>query len=255
MNIKCSSCGRFYEEAESKCPFCGAANSKTAQQAMPQTIDELRAFCYEKGMPLKKMRFFIGEDCREPKAFGIYRGENDRFIVYKNKADGSRAVRYEGPDEAYAVKELYLKLQSEVQLRRESGELEQSLRAYSQPARVKAIRTAALVVLVLAVMALFRYLDADPRHGYYCYDDSYYYYQDGWYGYDDALHAWVLTEALDGDWLDEADDYYAGAYYDDEYAIDRFEDSDYYSEDSSDSLWDNDYGSWDMDSTDWSSDW
>ena len=88
---------------------------------IPQTIEELKAFCAEKGMPLEKMRFFIGENIQEPKAFGIYRDENDRFVVYKNKADGSRAVRYSGPDEAYAVRELYLKLKSEVDLRRSPG--------------------------------------------------------------------------------------------------------------------------------------
>ena len=88
---------------------------------IPQTIEELKAFCAEKGMPLEKMRFFIGENIQQPKAFGIYRDENDRFVVYKNKADGSRAVRYSGPDEAYAVSELYLKLKSEVDLRRGPG--------------------------------------------------------------------------------------------------------------------------------------
>ena len=36
------------------------------------------------------------------------------FIVYKNKADGTRAVRYKGTDEAYAVNELYLKLKDEI---------------------------------------------------------------------------------------------------------------------------------------------
>ncbi len=32
------------------------------------------------------------------------------MIVYKNKADGSRSIRYRGPDEAYAVRALYEKL-------------------------------------------------------------------------------------------------------------------------------------------------
>lgn len=58
-------------------------------------------------------RFFIGEDYKEPKAFGIYQDGN-RFIVYKNKADGSRAIRYDGLDEAYAVNEIYLKLKEEI---------------------------------------------------------------------------------------------------------------------------------------------
>lgn len=254
MNHKCSDCGRFYEETDAKCPFCGASNSRAPQEDMPQTIEELKAFCLSKGMPLDQMRFFIGEDYKKPRAFGIYRDENDRFIVYKNKADGSRSVRYEGPDEAYAVKALYLKLQSEVQLRRESGEISPIWDGHAPSKRIRVITTAALVVLVLVMLALFGYLDDDPRRGYYCYDNSYYYYQDGWYGYDDSLYTWVLIENLNDAWVDEAEAYYAGEDYEDQYDIDRFEDSDYY-EDSLDSLWDNDYGGWDMDSTDWSSDW
>ena len=61
------------------------------------------------------MRFFIGVDYKKPKAFGIYQDGDGNFVVYKNKADGSRAIRYKGTDEAYAVHELYLKMQSEVQ--------------------------------------------------------------------------------------------------------------------------------------------
>ena len=37
--------------------------------------------------------FFIGEDCREPKAYGIFQTDDGDFVVYKNKADGVRAVR------------------------------------------------------------------------------------------------------------------------------------------------------------------
>ena len=50
--------------------------------------------------------------------FGIYRDEDGEFVVYKNKSDGSRAVRYKGLDEAFAVNELYEKLRSEVSERR-----------------------------------------------------------------------------------------------------------------------------------------
>ena len=63
-------------------------------------------------MPLLRMRFFVGEDFKEPKAFGIYQ-DGDDFVVYKNKANGQRAVRYRGPDEAYAVSELFQKLLEE----------------------------------------------------------------------------------------------------------------------------------------------
>ena len=79
---------------------------------IPKTIQELKDFCDSKGMPLEKMRFFIGKDFREPCAFGIYK-DGSWYVVYKNKDNGSRAVRYHGPDEAYAVKEIYLKLLDE----------------------------------------------------------------------------------------------------------------------------------------------
>ena len=58
-------------------------------------------------------RFFIGKDTRAPRAFGIYEA-NGEFIVYKNKSDGSRAIRYKGTDEAYAVNELYMRLKEEI---------------------------------------------------------------------------------------------------------------------------------------------
>lgn len=82
----------------------------------PRTIEELREFCRAKEMPLEKMRFFIGENYQEPRAFGIFRSGNN-FIVYKNKSDGTRAVRYQGSDEAYAVGELYDKLLDECHMR------------------------------------------------------------------------------------------------------------------------------------------
>ena len=40
--------------------------------------------------------------------------ETGEFVVYKNKADGSRAERYRGTDEEFAVVELYDRLQSEI---------------------------------------------------------------------------------------------------------------------------------------------
>ena len=72
-------------------------------------MEELKAYCIARKLPLDRLRFFIGEDYREPRAFGIYREGTD-FVVYKNKADGSRFVRYRGPDEEKAVGELFEKL-------------------------------------------------------------------------------------------------------------------------------------------------
>ena len=73
-----------------------------------QSIEELKQKCAEKNMPLEKMRFFIGEDRKEPKCFGVYLDESTgNWVVYKNKADGTRAVRYEGPDEVKHRKDMH----------------------------------------------------------------------------------------------------------------------------------------------------
>ena len=84
------------------------------------SIEELKQKCAEKNMPLEKMRFFIGENRKEPKCFGVYQDESTgNWIVYKNKADGTRAVRYEGPDEARAAQEIWNKIGDEVKHRKD----------------------------------------------------------------------------------------------------------------------------------------
>ena len=83
--------------------------------AKPKTIEELKKYCEDNGFTSEKTRFFVGENYKEPKAFGIYKDEgNGEFIVYKNKDDGNRAIRYRGYDEAFAVGELYDRLQKEI---------------------------------------------------------------------------------------------------------------------------------------------
>ena len=85
-----------------------------------QSIEELKQKCAEKNMPLEKMRFFIGENRKEPKCFGVYLDESTgNWVVYKNKADGTRAVRYEGPDEARATQEIWNKIGDEVKHRKD----------------------------------------------------------------------------------------------------------------------------------------
>ena len=81
----------------------------------PKTIDELKDYCQKNGYTENKTRFFVGYDYGGAKAFGIYLDENTgEYVVYKNKDDGSRAVRYRGTDEEFAVSELYERLQSEI---------------------------------------------------------------------------------------------------------------------------------------------
>ncbi len=77
-----------------------------------KTIEDLCGWYNAHNLPpYETTRFFIGVDYKKPRAFGIYRDGNE-FVVYKNKDNGERAVRYKGPDEAYAVNEIYLKLKS-----------------------------------------------------------------------------------------------------------------------------------------------
>jgi hypothetical protein len=115
---KCEYCGGIILSRDKTCPTCGATNLLYVEDATsvvltPHTIKELAEYCAERNMPLHRMRFFIGENYTKPKAFGIYQNNAGEFVVYKNKADGSRSIRYIGFDEEYAVKEIYLKLLDE----------------------------------------------------------------------------------------------------------------------------------------------
>ncbi len=115
---KCEYCGGLVLSSDKTCPSCGATNLHYVEDApsvvlTPHTIEELKEYCAERNMPLQRMRFFIGENYQKPKAFGIYQNAAGEFIVYKNKADGSRSFRYTGRDEEYAVREIYQKLLEE----------------------------------------------------------------------------------------------------------------------------------------------
>ena len=117
MKIRCEYCEQYIDDTEEVCPHCGAVNPSASRAAngVPRTVEELKAFAARHNLPLAKMRVFLGENYTGPRAYGIYRDEDSgEFVVYKNKSDGSRAVRYRGHDEAYAVNELYQKMKSEV---------------------------------------------------------------------------------------------------------------------------------------------
>jgi hypothetical protein len=104
MNIKCSWCSSWINDFDQACPNCGGVNENFRRQGtgVPQTIAELKEWAGKHHLPLDQMRTYIGVNYTAPKAFGIYKDETTgNFIVYKNKADGTRAVRYEGPDDGY----------------------------------------------------------------------------------------------------------------------------------------------------------
>ncbi len=117
MEIKCDYCDNYYPDTKTECPFCGAINeyARTNVKSSLQTIYQFQQWYKEMNLPpMEITRFFIGLNIKEPKAFGIYKDEKNRTIVYKNKADGTRVIRYAGMDEAYGVNELYLRLQAEI---------------------------------------------------------------------------------------------------------------------------------------------
>ena len=274
MQIKCEYCGSFIDETEEKCPSCGATNSKMVRAAhgVPRTIEELQAFCDEHRVDLEKMHFHIGEDYRLPKALGIYR-DGDEFIVYKNKGDGSRAVRYRGTDEGYAVNELYQKLKTELQEVREQSSTvlqpsseEPPPRDYT-PTPVRSRRKIGcltwlliifigiplllgLISLVLQKLGLYT---PSPAEGYYFYGgQEYQYVDDQWYAYSDNI-GWYSTE-VDPDLAENYHDYWDRGSDSDHY---DYDDDNNWDDDWDDDDWDDDsydYDSWDA-GNDWDSDW
>lgn len=262
MQVKCEYCGGFIEETAESCPNCGATNIHMSRAAngIPHTVEELRAFCEEHHVNTEKMHFHIGEDFQQPKAFGIFQN-GEEFIVYKNKADGTRAIRYRGTDEAYAVNEIYQKLKAELQ----------EVREHTAPARTPPRRTTTAVRrtgshrrigclgwfliiffgIPLALSIIFSILQAlglytpPPDNGYYRYNGEEYYYNsrdDSWYTYDDDA-GWYYTD-VDPYFADNYGDYWDSAYDGSTYSYDNGYDYTY------DNNWDDD---WDDDDWDWSS--
>ena len=115
MKIKCSYCGNEFDETLDNCPSCGGVNVnvKKTSESGPRTLEELKKWFYEtNGLTSEKTHIYVGENCSEPAVFGMYKDEDTNdFIVYKNKQNGERAIRYQGKDEQYAVNELYQLIQ------------------------------------------------------------------------------------------------------------------------------------------------
>ena len=152
------------------------------KQETPRTIEELRAWYAARKLPPEEVtRFFIGKDVKEPRAFGIYR-DGDCFVVYKNKDDGSRAVRYHGPDEAYAVNELYMRLKQEIA--GQKGRNGERREVNKKKERLNMIVGLSIFVAVTIAVMILNFLG--PDDGYYNYHDHWYYYgASTWYVYED----------------------------------------------------------------------
>ena len=266
MDTKCDYCDGFYDDQLESCPHCGATNKniRRVSNQIPKTIEELKAYCRDNHVPVAQMHFYIGENYKGPKAFGIYRdGEN--VVVYKNKSDGSRAVRYSGKDEAYAVNEIYQKLRSEYANHKAANTSRIKApsntpyrRRTPDPKVQKKNKLKRLITTAIIIGAILLFIVAAasiPGDGYYTYGGNHYYNQSGsWYMYDDDYDDWMPAERP----VDDINNYYDSSYYSSDYGGYDFSDSSYYVEPSydSDSSWDSSDDSWDSwDSWDSGSDW
>ncbi|HCK89216.1 MAG TPA: hypothetical protein DHW39_10530 [Erysipelotrichaceae bacterium] len=243
------------------------------------TIDEIKNQAHRLGMPLDKMRFFPGEDRHDAKCFGIYQDDSGDFIVYKNKADGSRAVRYRGKDEAKACQIFWDKLEDEIRIRQKerdwwkhqqamasdqeyAKEFQEEITRRKKQKRKTALKrnlssiakpVAIAAGIGLASVLAFSYIRQHiPHNGYYTAPtQEVYYHQNGsWYlwnnnnwnlyDYDTDYDTWSTWDYSGYTAPEESTDAY---FYD-------FSDSEYYKEPSSHSSdYDSDYDS------DWSDDW
>ena len=273
MTIKCSHCGRYILDTDLACPYCNQYNSQYTKNAKkePQTISELLQWYREENLPPPFVtRVFIGMNYQEPKAFGIYYDSATRqYIVYKNKASGERAIRYCGPDEAYAVSILCAKVKEMIAYQKNGAPLKyqpttpdwtqkqpkknnlridgNSIR-FSESARQK-ISIAAMVgcaafVLVTGGVFGYRYfIGKEPWTGYYSYNGSVYYFPEKyydmdkifWFPYDSQTETWdapvrLVDMPVELQKQRTAHKYYLGDKWKRKYHCEDFENSIYYAE-------------------------
>ena len=270
---KCEYCGSTITSDDRMCPSCGAANplyvvDLPRRVTDPKTIAELQEYCAERGMPLLRMRFFIGEDFKEPKAFGICKDSSGQFVVYKNKADGTRAVRYRGTDEERAVREIYGKLQEECRKRGiyPDGKPENVYREAPQNSGTSPVirgggflngfgrnKLVLIIIIIIVILMLFscmrdHYQGGSGSSGYYGNYNGYSGYND----YNDYSGYYYNDDSSDSSWWssdDDDDDSGSSWWSSDD------DDDDDWSSSWDDSDWDSDWSDWDSDDSDWDSDW
>lgn len=259
MKVKCDYCDNYFDENLAKCPDCGAANNHIKRTAndVPKTIEELKSWYQGHNLPDEEVtRFFIGKDYKGAKAFGIYQ-DGEEFIVYKNKDNGQRAIRYQGKDEAYAVNELYMKLKETIAWQKDNNRKNRTggyQRKKTPIERLKGLWPFALVVIMIIIVFIIE--AHSPGEGYYRYDNDLYYYHDGWYTYD-TYYGWSETKAP-SELKVNYNDYYESEYYSSDMGAEDINGTDWADSWDDDSSWDSgdSWDSWDSGGgTDWGSDW
>ena len=279
MKITCPYCGKLFESSNAQCPHCLAPNEHQdvapIDSAEPTTIDALKRWYIDKKLPpFEITRFFIGENVKEPRAFGIYRDGN-KVIVYKNKDNGQRAIRYQGSDEGYAVSEFLNKLKDEILHQQTIGfdsgsalqdvqpeSIEQSQQSVQSPVQPQRRQTSLLKKLLIffAILLLVSMLmrscsstpTADLSPGYYNYDGGTYYHtqqDDSWYSYDNG--SWSPIQNIPGVIIQSGSDYFSGSgyHYSSSYGVP------YYSDFAESEYYDDYADSWEPSSSSSSSSW
>lgn len=278
MKVKCDYCGSMIEENVPACPNCGAALNGVNRFAdkQPRTIEELKEWYISRKLPPEEVtRFFIGKDIREARAFGIYQNALGDFVVYKNKSNGQRAIRYQGSDEAYAVNELYQRLRAEIaeqksrngmvsENSRQSGASYTSFRKNDE-VKAGADRMAKTVLKMILAMGIFwtamvvfiafcimrSVYNSEPTEGYYRYSgDTYYYQDDYWYYYNDLQDDW---SHVDSSQVPDITFRTQGEYKTYDHEGMQFEDSSWYVEEPVRNY--DSYDSYDDYDDDWDDDW
>ncbi len=259
MHNQCEYCGAEYDEKDTQCPQCGAPiTSKTQSNIQkPTTISELKQWYIDRKLPSEDVtRFYIGKDYKGKRAFGIYQDEQTgKFVVYKNKDTGERAIRYEGYDEATAVNELYLRLKQEI--RNQKNHAFENVNSKKSVSNMFVWLFAAIAVI--SALGIFGSIKI-PDQGYYHYNSIDYYYLAEWYYYNIYDNSWYVAENVDETLVDNYQEYYTSRYYFEGVEYTDFSYTTYYeqwedSQSDSDYDWDSGSDSWDSSGTDWSSDW
>lgn len=256
MEVKCEYCGSMIPDNMPSCPNCGAPNTNMHREAngIPQTIEELKTWYQARNLPPYEVtRFFIGEDYRGPKAYGIYKN-GEKVIVYKNKSDGTRTIRYEGTDEDYAVNELYLKLKAEIINQKEhqtqrtaKSNFDYQVPNYNSGGNHKRPFNKKLltILIIIGIIAILSFGNCGRGGGNEGSFFPFFFYGDGNNYYN----------SYDSDYDYDYDSNYGGGYYHNDNSYEGYD-----SYDSWDSGWDSDYdwdsgSDWDSGWSDWDSDW
>ena len=222
--FKCEYCGYDLSTTDETCPICGTSNpyfQRTVPDT-PRTISELKDWYKARNLPPEDVtRFFIGTDYAGPKAYGIYRETNGEIVVYKNKSDGSRAVRYRGTDEEFAVNEIYLKLKSEILRQKENNikKKESKLKSFLHDKTKKIrnsdsgdiigksmFRTLIIICIILSLVLIVKSAIISSKIDcYYLLDNNqiYYYTTIQW---NDSIYEWWTYGEKDWEKLEITDD-------------------------------------------------